>query len=294
MKAFPVGGGSSPEETAAVAAGSTQGLEQTLLAQQGQVGKTVLAVAYTYHQGNEGPSVDNKAQITSLEDGNVVFVYASGADFLSLTVQEGPIFLSKGEIYVIENVQAGTIITSTEGAYGYSQQRNNNDESPMPLLSLALGFTDTFFFAFRNSTSTEGRVRVVNGPLASTVNLFTGAGAVVLGQSDIALEPWEALTLSTNGNQEYRLTSTNTIMAAIHAEMDTNRFYDSRLILPTTNDGITWPRSGQLSAPFAGTVVNWYVNDNLTGQFTAAGPGSPVDIDAAPPAGTGATVRGTA
>jgi len=141
----------SAEKTASVAAGSTLGLEQQLLANSGQVGKTVLAVPYTYYENLEGPSVNHKAQITSLESGNVMFVYATGDDFNEGVIQEGPVFLGDGEIYVIEDVQAGTIITLSEGGYGFSQQRDGNNESPMPLLSYALAFKDTFCFAFRNS-----------------------------------------------------------------------------------------------------------------------------------------------
>lgn len=285
------------EAASNIASGSTLGLEQQLLASQGQVGKTVLAVAYTFYQGSEGPSVDHKAQITSLGDGNVVFVYATGADFPSM-VQEGPIFLAKGEIYVIENVQAGTIITATEGAYGFSQQRNGNDESPMPLMSLALAFKDTFCYAFRNSqtyapntgTAAQGFIHIVNGALASEVTL-TRNGTAVQGQENISLAPWEYLRLYTNANGEYRIVSTNPVMGAINAEMDTTtpRFYDSRLILPTTNDGISWPRSGFISAPYLGTVCRNYVNDKTTSGPTAGDTftvnGAPVDWDAA----TGAT-----
>lgn len=290
-------GGLDSNAVNSIAAGNTLSLEQQLLAAQGQVGKTVLAVGYTFNQGSEGPSPGNKAQITSLEDGNVVFVYATGSDFNAGVIQEGPVFLAKGEVYVIENVQNGSIITATEGAYGFSQQRNNNDESPMPLLSLALAFTDTFLFAFRSSqaydpegdTDNQGWIHVVNGPIASMVTLLTGSGVVVQGQQDISLEPWEYLRLYTNANSEYRLTATNSIMACINARMRNSlpRFYDARLILPLTNDGITWPRSGFVSALYSNTQVNWYVNDNEEGSFSVS-PGSPVDFDAAPPVGTGA------
>lgn len=275
-------GGTDESAVGAIAAGSTLGLQQELLALQGQVGKTVLAVGHTYYQGNAAPSLDHKAQITSLEDGNVIFVYANGSDFNNNIIQEGPIFLSKGEVYVIQNIQNGSIITATEGAYGYSQQRNNNDESPMPLLSLALSFTDSFVYCFRNSNNGEGKIWIVNGPIKSSVTIKTGTGADVLAQNNIEIDPWEHLTLNTNGNGEYRITSTNKIMACVAAEMDTNRFYDSRLILPVSSDAITWPRSGFLSSPYSGTIVKHYVNDNTSngtvGQNTL-NPGTPVDYD---------------
>jgi len=64
--------GADPEAVGAIAAGSTLGLEQGLLADAGQAGKTVLAVGYT---------TSGKVQGISLGDGNVVEVYNSGADF---------------------------------------------------------------------------------------------------------------------------------------------------------------------------------------------------------------------
>lgn len=284
----------SSSEANSIAAGNTLGLSQQLLAADGQVGKTVLAVGFVYHNGDADGTTNMKAQITSLEEGNVVFVYSSGADFNSGTVQEGPIFLGKGEVYVIEGVSSGSIITASEGAYGFSQQRNNNSESPMPLLTLALAFTDTFMYGFRSCNNytgdgtgagSEGWIHVVNGPVASSVTLFTGAGAVVQGQQDIYLEPWEYVRLYTSGNQEYRIVASNPVMACHNADMGTSPdFYDSRLILPVTNDGITWPRSGFVSAPYNNTIVNYFVNDNATGKFTVS-PGSPVDFDGT----TGAT-----
>lgn len=287
-------------QTASVASGSTLGLEQGLLAASGQVGKTVLAVAYTYHQDTEGPTADTKAQLTSLGDGNVMFVYASGADFNAGIVQEGPVFLALGEIYVVENVQAGTIITLTEGGYGFSQQRDGNDESPMPLMSYALSFKDGFAYAFRNSQTynpgdaidNQGWIHIVNGPLSGTLNFYNSAGAIVQGQGDIALGPWEYVRLFTSGNGEYRLTSNNPFMAAINADMSETvpNFYDSRLVLPLTNDGISWPRSGFISALYSGTAITNYVNDlTNTGASPTiiVNPGTPLDWDAAGTTGAG-------
>ena len=106
-------------------------------------------------------------------------------------------------------------------------------------------------------------------------------------QENIALEPFELVTLTTNANGEYRLVSTSPVMGAIQAEMAASnpRFYDARLIMPTTNDGITWPRSGFVSAPYANTVVDYYVRDGASGDFTVS-PNSPIDFDGS--AGTGA------
>ena len=281
------------ETAGAAAAGSTLGLEQALLANAGQPGLTVLAVGYT---------TSGKVQGVSLGAGNVVEVYASGADFNSGLVLYRE-FMSFGEPICFTGLSNGSIITSTQGFYGMSEQSDGSNRSPMPLLSYGLSFKSTFFFAFRNSQSytpngtesSQGWVHVVNGPLESMVKLTNGSGVTVEGQEDIALAPWEYVRLYTSGNQEYIIDSTNPVMACHNANMDSNphgSFYDSRLIMPLTNDGITWPRSGQVSAPFDNTVVDWYVRDGASGSLNSGNgvsPGSPQDFDAASPGGTGAT-----
>ena len=291
MRAFPEG--ISEEEVTAIAAGSTQGLEQALLARAGQPAVTVLAVGFT----NTG-----KVQGCSLGDGNVVEVYASGADYTAGTVLYRE-FMSLGEPICFTGLSTGAIITTTEGFYGVSEQLDGSAESPMPLMSLGLSFTNTFVFAFRDSNDNNqnrGFINVVNGPLASLVTLLTGSGAVVNAgagsgapQEDIPLAPWEYLQLQTDGNQEYQITATNPVMACIHAEMRVSgpRFHDSRLVMPLANDGITWPRSGQVSALYNNTVVDWYTRDGASGSLNSGlgvSPGSPIDFDAAPPLGTGA------
>lgn len=284
--------GASNEAVANVAAGSTLGLQQELLANAGQPGLTVLAVGFT---------TSGKVQITSLGDGNVVETYLTGDDFNNGNVLNRE-FMSRGEPMIFNNLQDGSIITATEGAYGMSEQVDGADESPMPLLSYGLSFKETFFFAFRNSNSlnpggvgaNQGWVHVVNGPLASEVTLTSGAGVVVGGQENIPLKPWQYLRLYTNANAEFIIRSTNPVMACVAAQMDLNpqgRFFDSRLIMPLTNDGITWPRSGQVSAPFDNTIVDWYTRDMVSGSLNSGNgvsPGSPIDFDAAPPLGTGA------
>jgi hypothetical protein len=275
-------GGISEAEVEAIAAGSTLGLQQGLLAADAQPGLTVLAVGYTD---------TGKVQGTSLGAGNVVEVYASGTDFNSGNVLYRE-FMGLGEAICFTGLSNGAIITSTQGFYGFSEQVNGNNESPMPLLSYGLSFKSSFLYAFRDSNdnnSNRGFIRVVNGPLRSLVTLTRGNGNPVNSnagsgtpQTDIAVEPWGFLTLQTDGNTEFILSSTNPIMACIHAEMRTNgpRYHDSRLVMPLTNDGITWPRSGNVSAPYNNTVVDYYVRDGARGQFTVS-PGSFVDFDGA-------------
>jgi hypothetical protein len=282
----------SAYEVAAVAAGSTLGLEQQLLTNAGQPAKTVLAVGYT---------TSGKAQGVSLGDGNVVEVFANGTDFNAGTVLYRE-FLSFGEPICFTGLSNGAIITSTSGFYGFSDQVDGGDESPMPLLSYGLSFTETFFYAFRNCNfynpagtgANQGWVHIVNGPLKSTIKLTDGVGTTVRGQENIELLPWQYYRLYTDGNKEYIIKSTNPVMACHNANMDLNphgRFFDSRLIMPLTSDGITWPRAGFISAPYNNTKVKWYTRDGVSGSINSGNgvsPGSPIDFDSAPPLGTGA------
>ena len=275
--------------SSSIAAGSTLGLQQKLLADAGQPGLTVLAVGQT----NTG-----KVQGTSLGDGNVVEVYVNGTDFNSGAVLYRE-FMSLGEPIVFTGLSNGAIITSTQGFYGMSENFAGANESPMPLLSYGLSFKSTFLFAFRNSQTfstvsgpinNAGRINVVNGPLESVVKFTDGSGVAVQGQEGIALAPWEFLQLNTAGNKEYIIESTNPVMACVYAD---DGFYDMRLVMPLTNDGITWPREGNVSAPYNNTQVEFFTRDNVTGFLnstlgTGVSPGSPVDFDGAIGVGTGA------
>ena len=258
-------------------------LEQNLLAVAGQPARTILAV---------GATTSGKVQGVSLSDGNTIEVYASGTTFAAKTVLYRE-FMSKGEVICFTGLSDGAIITSTGGFYGCSEQINGNYESPMPLLSLGLAFTETFLYAFRNSNNfpgngvNTGQISVVNGPLPSAVTLLKRSDGVltpVQNQENIALNPFATTKLYTNGNGEYVLRSSNVIMACVQAYMgdtpgdSSARFYDARLVMPLTNDGITWPRSGYVSAPYNDTMVDYFVRDGAAGEFEVD-PGSPVDFD---------------
>lgn len=283
-----------PIKAGSIAAGSTLGLQQSLLANSGQPARTVLAVGYT---------TTGKVQGSSLGEGNVIEAYASGTDFNNGNVLYR-VFKNLGEPFIFTGLTDGAIITSTSGFYGFSDQTDGSDVSPMGLLSYGLSFKKTFMYAFRNcqtydplgTSANQGWIHIVNGPLNSILKLTDGSGVTVQGQEDINLEPWEYKRLYTSGNQEYIIESTNPVMACHNANMDSNpygRFYDSRLVMPLTNDGITHPRSGFVSALYDNTEVKFYVRDGAKGIInstlgTGVSPGNPVDFDAAIGVGTGA------
>lgn len=260
------------ETVGAVAAGSTLGLQQELLANAGQPALTVLAVGFT----NTG-----KVQGVSLGAGNVIEVYANGADFNAGNVLHRE-FMSFGEPICFTGLEIGAIITSTQGFYGFCEQLSGSNESPMPLLSYGLAFNFTFFFGFRNFGSatniTEGLVHVVNGPLANTIRLADGGGNTIDGQENISLEPWEYVELHGTGVREYILEGNNPMMACTNADMDADGFRDSRLIMPLSNDLLSWARNGDASAPFPDTQYNFFVRDGAKGSFIV-NPGSPQPID---------------
>jgi hypothetical protein len=125
--------------------------------------------------------------------------------------------------------------------------------------------------------------------------LSDGGETVILGQENIARAPWQTHSLETDGNQEYAIHGTAPMMGCIHARMSELRFSGSQLVMPLTNDGITWPRSGFVSAPFPNTAVDWYVRDGEYGSLNSGlgvPPGAPLDLDSAPPMGTGANDAG--
>ena len=271
-------------------------VEQDLYARAGQPGFTVLAV---------GPCTSGKVQGTSLGAGNVVEVYASGADYENANVLYRE-FMGAGEPICFTGLSIGAIITSTQGFYGMSEQTEASNRSPMPLLSLGLSFNESYCYAFRNSEdlpsflggtgNNTGQVTIINGALPSVVT-FTKSGNLVSNQQPKSLEPFEACYFYTDQNTEYFISATAKVMACIEASMGAGapelpsgshataaRFYDARLIMPLTNDGMTWPRSGYVSAPYDNTESKYYVRDGATGDFPTVNPGSPVDFDA----GTGA------
>ena len=237
-----------------------------------------------------GPTTSGKVQGVSLADGNTIEVFASGTEFNARNVLYRE-FMSFGEPIAFTGLSLGAVITSTSGFYGCSEQVNGSHESPMPLMSLGLAFTSTFVFAFRNSEALPGtglnvgEITVAAGPLPATVALKAtrnGETVVINNQENIALEPFETTQLFTDANTEFIIEASNPVMACVQARMGAAepRFYDARLVMPLTNDGITWPRSGNVSAPFDNTLVKNYVRDGAKGSFTVS-PGNPVDFDQA-------------
>ena len=269
-------------DAGAIAAGSTLGLEQQLLANAGQVGLNVLAVGYT----NSG-----KVQGVSLGAGNTVQVYASGADFTARNVLYRE-FMAYGEPICFTGLPNGAIITSTAGFYGFSEvDFGGTFLASMPLLSYGLSFTSSFMFAFREAERTSKNhafLFIVNGPLESVLEVTFGNGNPISDQPPQTLAPWEFATVHLDGNTEYAINASNPVMVCTASGFNNSDFTstatptgagprDARLILPLSADIITHPRFGQMSAPFPNTPVEWYSVKNTKGGFSVS-PGSPVNI----------------
>ena len=270
------------EEIIEIASGSSLGLEQTLLANAGQVGLNLLFVGYT----NTG-----KVQGSSLGSGNVVQVYASGDDFTAGIVLYRE-FLDYGEIICFTGVPIGAVISSTAGFYGFSEvDFGGTFLASMPLLSYGLSFKNSFMFSFRHSgrdVDDHAFLFVVNGSLESVVEVTYGDGNPIPDQPPQTLAPWEFLAVHLDGESEYRVDGSNTIMVCTACGFHNENFEgtntpiavgvrDARLIMPLSSDIITQPRTGQLSAPFPNTPVKWYSTKNTKGDFIASA-GSPVNI----------------
>ena len=88
------------------------------------------------------------------------------------------------------------------------------------------------------------------------------------------------MELHGDGIKEYILEGSNPIMACTNASMDSNSFFDSRLIMPLSNDMISYPRSGDFSTPYQNVTTNYFVRDGAQGSFVTSA-GSPTPIDSA-------------
>lgn len=255
--------GLSEDDVIGVSQGVSGGFEQQLIAEAGQVAKTVLVVAKT--------NVDGEMQGCSLDDGNVVKVYSTSDDYISDT----PLYtemMQKGEPITFSGLQDGSIVTSEKGFYGLCRILNRL----MPLLSLGLAFTESFFYAYRNSAEGSGYVYIANGAIKSKVTIYDSAGAVVLSQQDVKFNPWELKRMDLDGNGEYRIKSTNKVMASHTSNGNSN--YDGKVIMPLYSDVVGYPKNGYLSALYDNTSVVYYEANGDEGTFTVS-PGSPYNVN---------------
>lgn len=245
--------------------------------ESGNVAKNMLTVMNT----NTG-----KVQVSSLNDDNEVVVFLTGQDYMNGNEQER-IFLKLGEVYVFENLQNGSKITSSKGIFGYSEQFAGTKKSPMPLGNAAFAFTKTFFRSARNFDLGQGKIYVANGSLESIIQLTDGLGNIIQGQTGIVLPPYGFVELNGDGVQEYMLEATNPVLATTASGMDVDEFEDSRVLMPLTDDGLIWAKSGFMSAIYDNTEVRFWVRDGVSGDMRKASPGQPTAIGSNPPQGTG-------
>lgn len=290
----------------AASAGSTLGLQQELLANSGQVALTPMVV---------GPTSNGKVQISSLGDGNVIFIYATGADYADgIPIWEtvagqalgytGPEFADRGNNMCLTGLEFGSILVGSQGIHGITEIEGSSttaaNNAVMPLMPYGLSFDQTGAYAFRKSTGNSNDRGVMyfgNGPIASNVSLMDGSAAIVRGQDSVEMGAWGSTHLDTAGDQEYSIKgiSGRKMVGCIISEGGgvatdgqvrtqasydaslTSRAWDARLIVPWTNDLIVHSRSGWCVAAFPNTAVTATNFDGTVVNFTVS-PGSPVQI----------------
>ena len=123
------------EDVVQFAKGGSLALAQSILAEAGQPALNTLCVANVFTSTSS--TTNGKVQGVSLGNGNVIEVFASGSDYNNNIVQYRE-FTQLGEPICFTGIEKGSIITSTQGFYGFSEQVNGGHVSPMPLMSLGL------------------------------------------------------------------------------------------------------------------------------------------------------------
>jgi hypothetical protein len=230
------------------------------------------------------------AQFASCGDGNVVEIYASGADFSAGTVAHR-FFMSKGERRTQGGLSNGAIFVSTKGISGVSNcadtNSTQNDAGVMPFGAEAFADRQFFFFAFRDSSQTGsgnadvGQVFVAAGAVPSVVELKNGTGDTTVA-GPVSLEAFGFTTLQTNADAEFQVVATQPVFCAVCAEFRADNsgntaFEDMRLIPPLTTDLLTHVSNNRLSALYDNTIVYAYMQDGAIGRMTVS-PGSPVSL----------------
>lgn len=252
------------DSTAAIAfaTGATLSSDQSKM--NNNTTKTILAVGLTS---------TNRVALVSLGSGNMIEVYYNGSNFANGIVQYRE-FMELGEPICLSNVPNGAIITATEGVYGFSENHNGNDESPMPLLSLGLGFKESFVYASRDADTGDGFIHLVNGALDTHVTI-TKDGNTVLSQSNIPMDAWEHKTFDMDGVGEYFISSTNPVMGC--TQSNNTSYYDLRLIMPMSQDSISYPRNGYLSTQYDNISFDYFDRSGNNGTSTVSSQ-NPVDL----------------
>jgi hypothetical protein len=269
--------GVSRETAESIAKSFVDGLDANITARGGVLGGNIALTNNIVMK-----TTDGKAQICSLDDGNVVEIYESGND-LSSGVVKSRLFLSKGEIHIETGLSDGAIIISTKGVYGASGCSGASGKSPMPLGIEAFSGKQFFLFSYRNSSdpegSSKGEIYVAAGAVQSTVALYDKTGVTIV-DGPVELDAFEITTLVVNANDEFQIVADQPVFCGMAAEMggDNPSFYDMRLIPPLAVDLIGQNRQARVSSLYDDTVVYWYRQNATMGKFTVS-PGSPVQIN---------------
>ncbi len=249
-------------DAATVAAAFTDGLSAALLANGGVGGGNLARTKQIVLATSTG-----KVQIGSAEDGNRVEVYDSGAELAAGTVRQR-LFLRRGEIAVLDGLNAGAVITSTAGIAGSSE----TSAGPMPLGLEGFAAEHFFFYAYRDSEDGKGQVFVAAGAVPASVKLMSGDGGTVIDEAEV--DAFGLATLFTDADAELQVVADRPVFVGVAARMDAAApaYWDLRLVPPLSTELIGYGTQGRVSALYPDTTIRWYRRDGTSGTLTA-GPG---------------------
>ena len=261
----------------AAAEAFSSGLAARLTANGGVAGGNLARTTQVVMATNTGI-----VQIASAGDGNVVEVFADGANHASGTVLQR-LFMKEGEVAVLTGLSAGAVITSTQGVCGASGLDNGGiNVGPMPLAPEGFAARQFFVNAFRlsnvpGSGNGEGRVFVAAGAVPATVTLYNGAGTTVV-DGPYELDSFGYQVLITDADAEFQVVASQPVFCAIGASFGFNaKNADLRLVPPLATELIGYNSNARVSALYDNTEVFAYRQNGTVSRWVIS-PGSPASI----------------
>jgi len=226
------------------------------------------------------------AQITSLDENNVVEIYASGTDFAAGTVQTRK-FMQKGELHV-ESVTEGAVVVSGKGVYCVSGDGDAGSGNISPFPFGIEGYAGRQFFVYAQRNSRHGQNRTAK-TITSITDNGSGFARVVFSAAhgyDNATNQdcYITGTANYNGSTEFGYVDATTvdIEKSYVADEATGTLYGTDVgivyvaagavasdVELKSGDGVTTIQSERL-APFELTKL--YTNGNTEFQVVATQP----------------------